>query len=255
MMKRLLLLILLSGSAFASRGFNGTTSAINTASNKDGLGGQAAVSMAVWAYPTASVVVNHILGMSNDQFPGFYSAILFIDSSHHAAGYICGSTCATLTSGITPATNAWFHLAITLAGGTATLYYNGSSVATAPITGNAVSVQPTTAGAGYNGGIFGLFFQGRVAEAAVWTVCLSAGEVKSLAHGTPPSLMRVSTSVAGAVTVKGSLYWPLHGFASPEPDLSGTPNILSLVPANGVLFNSPTLENHCPCGMPTGEGH
>ena len=74
------------------------------------------------------------------------------------------------------------------------------------------------------------FTNGRIAEAAIWNVALSDGEIAALATGVIPYLVRPAA-------LKG--YWPLWGLVSPEPDMSGGARNLTLV-------NGPTYANHAP---------
>ena len=53
---------------------------------------------------------------------------------------------------------------------------------------------------------------GQIADLAIGTLTLTAGEMSALAAGFRPSNIR-RTALVG--------YWPLDGLSSPEPDLSG----------------------------------
>lgn len=68
---------------------------------------------------------------------------------------------------------------------------------------------------------------GRIAEAAVWSIELSAADIASLARGVSPLRVRPDALVA---------YWPLVGRASPEIDVVGN-NVMTLT-------NSPTAAAH-----------
>jgi hypothetical protein len=59
------------------------------------------------------------------------------------------------------------------------------------------------------------FFNGNYADICQWTVVLTAAEVLALSKGARPYTIR-SKSI--------NAYWPIDGFASPEPDLSGNVN-------------------------------
>ena len=72
--------------------------------------------------------------------------------------------------------------------------------------------------------------QGGVADAAVWTVALTQGEITALAAGARPPSIRQGSLVG---------YWPLDGLQSPEPDLSGFAN-------NMTLNGTPTFQTGPP---------
>lgn len=68
-------------------------------------------------------------------------------------------------------------------------------------------------------------FDGYIAEAAAWNVELSAGELVSLFGGTPPWKIRHASLV---------LYAPIWGLASPEVDLTPTPNTCTVTGTTAV---------------------
>jgi fibronectin type 3 domain-containing protein len=112
----------------------------------------------------------------------------------------------------------WTHVAVTLSGDTATLYVNGSAVASNP----AVTINPSDFKPGANfigksqwGG--DPLFNGRVDEFRVYNYALSAGNVAALAaqatEATPPAIPMGLNSTVGDKTVQ--LDWTDNG----EPDL------------------------------------
>jgi hypothetical protein len=113
---------------------------------------------------------------------------------------------------LTLSLNTWIHCAGVYSSSTGgTLYRNGSSVGSGANSGALIQ----------NSGAHCLWgndaandrpWQGRLADAAMWNVALSNIEILALSMGARPWMIR-----------RGSLvgYWPIDGFASPEPDLSG----------------------------------
>lgn len=75
-------------------------------------------------------------------------------------------------------------------------------------------------------------FDGRIAEAGVWNVALTAAEIAALAKGVSPLLVHPGN-------LKG--YWPIWGIASPEADLSGNAN-------NPTINGSLPVADHAPVG-------
>lgn len=65
----------------------------------------------------------------------------------------------------------------------------------------------------------GTGFPGRIAEVAVWNLALTDDELRALAKGASP-LMFQKANLMG--------YWPIFGHASPEPDLSGNNNHMTV---------------------------
>ncbi len=77
------------------------------------------------------------------------------------------------------------------------------------------------------------FFDGRIAEVALWDVALTDNEGASLAAGVSPYRVRSGNMVN---------HWPVYGRNSPEPDYIGGSDF--------SLLNAPTQADHSP-GMPS----
>jgi hypothetical protein len=137
---------------------------------------------------------------------------------------------ATLIEAGTLTTGAWFHVAAAFASNTLAIYQNGTQVTTGgnveafPIT-TAYSVGRNTSGSDY--------FDGRIAEHAVWSRHLNDSEILALAKGVCP--LAISPALV-------ELYWPLWGQDSTEVDLSGNTY-------NGAVTGA-TAANHSPAGYP-----
>lgn len=124
--------------------------------------------------------------------------------------------------------NAWRHLAIRISGpgtGAGTFYLDGSADGTFSQTAPSAYTGTKRIAAGTDGS---LAFTGSLAEMAVWNVALDAGEIAALAKGFSPLFIRPQSLVA---------YWPLRGYAAPEPDLWS--NNLA-----GTLTGSPSAVDH-----------
>lgn len=189
------------------------------------------ISMACWFRPATVATDMTLMEIAFDAnnfwqllFQGSVAGAIF---ANHYDGFDFQD--ANTSTGITVA-NAWHHAAVVYSSASARSAYvdggskgssSGTSVTpTAPVN---CTVGASTAGAsGYT--------NGRIAEAAVWNVGLTDGEVLSLSQGVMPYRVRRSALVA---------YWPLFGSASPEPDLSGHARNLTLV-------NAPAAANHAP---------
>lgn len=112
----------------------------------------------------------------------------------------------------------WEHMAATInVNGVGTPYLNGSS--TAPVDTNTITF-PTGIDT-FTIGVLSrtsddLFWDGGVAEAAIWDVELTTAEIVILANGFSPLFVRPSSLVS---------YWPLIGRYSPEIDIVGGNNL------------------------------
>lgn len=146
------------------------------------------------------------LGIDGNNEYGFSDQVILDPSS--SVSFAAGS-------GSTYSANAWNHAAGVAASTTSRVaYLNGSAGTTDTDTAITPSGWDTTTLAGFRVGssTFGPL-NGRIAEAAVWNVALTAAEILSLSKGFCPLLVRRSALVA---------YWPLIGrMASPEQDRRG----------------------------------
>jgi hypothetical protein len=131
-------------------------------------------------------------------------------------------------------TGSWQHLCavFTPNAPTVRIYHNGTLVASAS-PGDLPAFVTANHSAGRSPIGTANYWDGKLAEHAVWHNVLTADEIAALARGVSPNMIR---------PINLELYWPLWGVASPEPDLSGH----SL---NGTVTGA-TLANHAPVGPP-----
>lgn len=124
-----------------------------------------------------------------------------------------GSSYGYASSSIPYPTNQWAHACAVFTSSTSRTIYldggnSGSNTASAPFPGgmNTTSIgrQKTLA--------VGSYMSGKIAEAAIWDVALTAGEALELARGKIPYLVRPASLVS---------YWKLLGRTSPEIDIIG----------------------------------
>lgn len=144
------------------------------------------------------------------------------------------------TSGVNGSTvvsaGVWYHVAGVFTSATArTLFVNGSSEGTNNANTTPSGVNNTTLGARYSAGSLGLYFDGEVAEATVWNVALSAGEIASLAAGAWPPGIQAANLVD---------HWILAGFSSPEPNAANG----NAMVVNGGAAGAPSI--HPPVWRP-----
>jgi hypothetical protein len=128
-----------------------------------------------------------------------------------AMAYYQNATAIIDPGSTTISASTWYHVAMTCAsGGNVTGYINGVSDGTHAFdnTSNAVS----GAYAGLDGSVNNYYFNGYLADVAMWTTALTAAQVAQLAAGMRPSDVQAPSL---------QLWWPLAGYQSPEPDNSG----------------------------------
>ncbi len=142
-------------------------------------------------------------------YMGYSTADKLILDQPFVVGIVVGA--ATITD-----TN-WHHCAARRSGNDFTTFIDGAVDGTATA---AIGQENCNTGSQWaSEGWFGLRLAGSIAEAAIWDVALSDGEVTALAKGVLPSRIR-RASLGG--------YWPFHGIQSPEPDFSGSGNSATL---------------------------
>ncbi len=125
------------------------------------------------------------------------------------------------------ATNQWHHVAGVFVSSTdRSVYANGVLAATNGTSITLGVVDRTTIGMRISSSAVGQYWDGRIAEFAVWTNALSAADIAMLAAGAKP--YRVRPNALG-------IYFPLPGQASPEVNWKGTV---------GNLTNAPTAVAH-----------
>jgi hypothetical protein len=149
------------------------------------------------------------------------------------SGATGGGATASVVHGTTIAINTWY-LAVGVFGSAASrICYLNTIPSAEEMTSVAMTgVNRTNIGARYNTTV-GAYYDGIVAEAALWNVALTAADVAQLAARFAPPLVRRSGIVA---------YWPLIGRNSPENDIKGGFPL--------TLTNTPTTASHCPIIYP-----
>lgn len=141
--------------------------------------------------------------------------------SDGAGGSASASTIATTTLG------KWHHVAGTLGNASRAVYLDGSNkVTNATALTSHTLTGPLSIGRYDDGaGTTGNYFDGSIAETAIWNVQLSDDEIATLGRGHSPLLVRRSALVA---------YWSLRNGESPERDAVTGAFTLTLV--NGPAF-------------------
>lgn len=102
-----------------------------------------------------------------------------------------GGTTGTSQSSSTLSTGTWYHVAGIFNGNASrTVYVDGIAGTTNTTAITTANYSRPTVGTRNRAGTFGAYFDGKVAECAVWTVALNDDEIVSLARGFRASLIR-----------------------------------------------------------------
>jgi hypothetical protein len=128
-------------------------------------------------------------------------------------GFWNGSANHLVLGASTLSLNTWYQLTGTYDGTTYKIYTNGVVATSTDSTGPNFVVSFASIGWDFTSGA--RFWNGRIADMAIWNVVLTAGEASALANGARPPTIRPNALLR---------YWPLDGLQSPEPDLSGHVN-------------------------------
>ena len=165
---------------------------------------------ACWFYPDALSSGNQgLIEASDDYNSGRYKLRLRIDSAEkvNAVAASTSESAAVTTAAYT--VGAWNH-ALALFNSTTDrwAYLNGGNSAQSTTSRSPAAMSHISVGAQYFTSA-GTFFDGKIADAAIWNATLDVDEIAALAKGISPLLIRPSLLMA---------YWPLIGKNSPETD-------------------------------------
>jgi hypothetical protein len=184
------------------------------------LGSVSTFTLSAWFnYSSLAFTYNAIINLFNNNYG------IWIKSTAKMAYYLSSSDlldpgAATITSGV------WNHLALT---GNFTTSSSGNAYINGTTDGATVggSLAPSNGVIEIAGGIASSsnYFDGKIADVAMWNVQLSTAEIAALSQGARPYQIRRPSVI----------FWlPMDGLQSPEPDLSGNA-------FNGTLIGSPSF--------------
>lgn len=192
-----------------ARRFNGSSDLIDCGTPPQP---STAITLSAWFYATAlPASYAFILGRSGTS--GLY--VIFLKSSGNLAYYILPSGGNVDPGTATITTNVWYHVAATydsVNDATVRGWLNGAADGTTAWSGSIPSAAGHDFQFGQDPQVGDRFFNGVIADGAMWNVRLSNAEILALSRGARPSQIR-PLSLLG--------WWPLTGLQSPEPDLSG----------------------------------
>lgn len=182
--------------------FDGVGDTVTAPDNTDwALGGDFTVD--TWVNFTSVPVAGHIAFVAHDEGNGYHPKWIFWwkDTGQLSFHFNTGSaTVDPVSYSWTPTTGTWYHVAVTRAGSTFTLYLNGTSVATgSETTAIPDAAGPLTLGSAENN----YFLDGLLDEPEIYQRALSDTEVKAINDaGANPrcAITRSTLSVTGPAT-------------------------------------------------------
>jgi hypothetical protein len=181
-----------------------------------------------------------------DLLPG-----LFISPNAGYKLYIWAGSSRIVTYETTLNTNQWYHVVYTRSSGSATLYLNGSSVATGSDSNN-YSLSGTPKWGGVGSGVGASTFKGLLDDCAIFNTALSTPDVAKIYNGTAPNGKPTSLKSASSYNtdrtsnLKG--YWRMGdedsasagGSIATITDSSGNGNHAT----QGTASSQPTFKAH-----------
>lgn len=206
-----------------ARSFNGSSDYIQLPfAGWTAINGGSAMSMSCWF--KGSAAQSCIRLQTNSYAILFYSGASGpTGSSQHCVLAWDGTATGGLAwtgsgSPASPQDSNWHHLAMSWQQNVLFAIYTDGALTASRVAANVVIDTFTSTGfaaLGVYGGGPSEYVSGVIADAAVWTAALTAGEIAGLARGARPFQIRRGSLVS---------YYPLTGIQSPEPDLSGLAN-------------------------------
>lgn len=176
-----------------------------------------AFTMSLWLYMVAVTTAFRFttyIGDPGASARGYFILPQSISGTTRWGGTFCGA--AVLDSGETLTTGTWHHLALRYSGSNAwNLWRDSAQRANGTNSPIACNGATDVAHLGANAGVSSAMY---IADSAVWQVYLTDAELTALSKGIRPNKIRPNPT----------MYFPLDGLQSPEPDLSGNAN-------NGIL--------------------
>lgn len=160
------------------------------------------VTLAAWCKPDGFTAVRSVLSVNNTESNGRHVLYLDTDAKLSAqTAYLIWAGQATTTATATVST--WAHCAGVFSSATSRTAYLNGSASTANTTNVAlVAVDTATIGVTRVHPNWLTFFDGNIAEAAVWSAALDAAEIAALAKGVSPRLIRPQSLVMYAPLIR-----------------------------------------------------
>lgn len=209
-----------------ARNFNGSSA---FAENANAIVNDVPCTLACW-FDVDTAVDAQLVGVG-DTSGNDYMRLVSNSSGAVAAQSFDGTTFASGNSDTNSSVGGgWFHAAAVFGSATSRIAYldgDPGTENTTSVTVTPANIDRTVIGANKNFGTTTLYFDGQIAEAAIWGAALTEAEILALADGCSPLLVRPGSLVA---------WWPLIGRFSTEIDLVGGYGL--------TLSGSPSQSSH-----------
>lgn len=169
------------------------------------------ITIAAWVKPESVSLNHYILSLGVNAGNSAFNLKIDNDDTVRAQSTLSGASVAAATS-TTVTAGTWCHAAAVFASATSrSAYLNGGGKGTNTTSNTPAGINRTTLGCRWDTSRSN-FFDGLIAEAAIWSAALADDDIAALAKGVSPLLVRPEVIEA---------YWPLIGNYSPEIDLVG----------------------------------
>jgi hypothetical protein len=210
-----------------ARDFNGSTDQIFTSAYPVS---SAAITLSVWFNPSGNG--NTYNGILIHNSTGFVQILM--RNTRNISWYVAANATISIDPGPTTLSiGQWYHLAFTYDSTNGLLtYINGASDGTVAANGNVHVIGSVGVAIGWDNINASRNVPGSIADAAEWNIALSSSDIAKLVAGVRPPSVQFGSCVG---------YWPLDGYASPEPDLSGNGNNGTLTGTSRVLGPPPVI--------------
>lgn len=196
--------------------------------------------MSVWARPNALEKTQTALALGRAT-SALYAALGYLSSGKAFAEIRGSTTNAVPESSGSTAKEVWNHLAL-INGSTTShiVLLNGTAGTTNTTnTGATAGMNRTTIGSLFQASTRSSYFNGQIAEAAIWNVALTTAEVAALAKGLHPFFVRPANLV---------FFCPVGGIATPEPELRASRS-MAVTGATETLLVPPALQRGPASGL------
>lgn len=176
--------------------FNGTNQYISASSPVTNL----PLTLACWWCPDNASATYTLMSVGNTGLT--HRFVLLQDAGVINAQAVGAPVNGTSTHTTPVPVSTWGHAAGVFPSTTSrTAYFNGVAAASDATSSSQTDSTIALIGARYNGS-YGLFPDGKIADAAIWNVALTAAEIASLAKGFSPRLIRPQSLVFYAPLVR-----------------------------------------------------
>lgn len=194
-----------------ARNFNGSSDQIDFVSQYSDVITASAASISVWLRPTGSSPVTTVAydGRAALSDGGRYLGIFQATIGGLDRLWVYNYDGNEDRVGVTYTLGAWVNIILIHSGGTLFAYKDGALVSSVA-SGNTQVVSSTPHWGGTDGN--SAYWQGDIAETAIWNTALFPGEISHLGRGTSPFSLRWGANL--------TWYAPFWGLHTAEPDFS-----------------------------------